>query len=155
MRVTRQARWFYLEWLAKGEVQGDALLDLKTTQNKLSVYEVGNGSEEDRIIVALAANREFTDNLDYAIFDGTVLAAINVSITKQDGKTPDRLVDKLHYDLTNLTARKLALLAHAVSLGRHDRKGKKEIEQRIREGISTGILDRTKVKAKLLQRLGI
>ena len=112
MRTTRQARWLKypdLEWLSQDDIQSDALLDLRTEDNKLSVYKVENEADTERVIIALAATRENLSNLDYAVFEDSTLASTDITISQQNGETPDAEVNKLHYDLTNLTVRKLVL----------------------------------------------
>ncbi len=83
MRVVRQARWYKypeLDWLPDGGLQADALGDLQTSGNALSVYRVENETDRERVIVALAANRDNLANLDYAIFDDAGLASIGIAI---------------------------------------------------------------------------
>ena len=87
MRVVRQARWYKypeLDWLPDGGLQGDALGDLQTGGNDLSVYRVENETGRERVIVALAANLDNLANLDYAIFDDAGLASIGVAINQQE-----------------------------------------------------------------------
>ena len=71
LRMTRQGRWLKypdLEWLQPDELQSDALLDLQTKDNRLSVYRAEGEEEAKQVVIALAANRESLSNLDYAIF---------------------------------------------------------------------------------------
>ena len=113
MRVVRQPRWHKnpeLDWLPDGDLQADALGELQTGGNALSVYRVENETGRERVIVALAANRDNLANLDYAIFDDAGLASIGVAINQPDGQTPDLGVNRLHYDLANLTAGRLVQL---------------------------------------------
>ena len=68
----RQTRWFVnpdIPWLAPGDLQGDSLVDLITEDNALSVYEVRNNVEEERVSVALAATRDRPAKYDYAVFE--------------------------------------------------------------------------------------
>lgn len=63
LRKIRKNRWYKTEeisWLPDNELQADALDDLRTKYNELSVYRIDeNESNLDRVIAALATN---TDN---------------------------------------------------------------------------------------------
>ena len=154
--MTRQARWLKhpdLDWLPRDELQSDALGDLQTKDNTISVYRVDNEQDAERVIVALAANREYVANLDYAIFEDAEFDSIDIEVSQNEGETPDAEVNKLHYDLTNLTARKLVQLAQVVSSGRHSRILKKTVEVRLRRALVAGYLDKGRLKPDLLRRI--
>ena len=156
MRVTRQSRWMIhpdLDWLPPGDIQGDALQDIETSDNKLSVYRVENEEDTKQVVFALAANREFLSNLDYAIFDDSNLTVAGIVIQQQDGQTPHDEANKLHYDLSELTARRLVLLAQAVASGEHCRVPWKDIKIGLQQAIRSRTIDRDKIKPKLLERI--
>jgi hypothetical protein len=61
-RSIRKAKWDRhagVPWLDEGELQADALTDLKTNNNTLSVYVLENETFIERTATALAANRSF------------------------------------------------------------------------------------------------
>ena len=156
LRMTRQGRWLKypdLEWMSQHDIQSDALNDLQTKDNTLSVYRVVSGEDTERVVVALAANRRNLANMDYAVFEDVALASIPVNITQQMGETPDEKVNRLHYDITDLTVESIAQLAKVVSSGRHDRIPKKKIETELRRSIRAGILDRDKLEPQLLEKI--
>lgn len=156
LRVVRQSRWHKypeINWLPNGDLQADALRDLPTSDNALSVYRIENETDRKRVIVALAANREALANLDYAIFEDNPLASIGITINQQEGQTPDVGVNKLHYDITNLTVGRLVQLAQVVSLGEHVRIPRKEIKTGLRQAVRAGTVDRDKLKPQLLKKI--
>ena len=156
MRVTRQGRWLKypdLDWLQPNEIQSDALLDLQTKGNRLSVYKIEDAEDAKQIAIALASNRDYPDNLDYAVFDDTTLVSTGIAISQQDGDTPHYKVNELHYDVSNLTVERLTVLAHAISKGAHVRVLRKVIEAEIQEAMRAGVLDEDKMKPKLLQKI--
>ena len=156
MRVVRQPLWYKypeLDWLPDGGPQGDALGDLQTGGNALSVYRVENETGRERVIVALPANRDNLANLDYAVFDDAGLASIGVAINQEDGQTPDLGVNRLHYDLANLTAQRLVHLAQVISSREHARIPGREIEAGLRRAVQSGALDRGRLKPQLLGKL--
>ena len=156
LRVTRQARWLKhpdLTWLSPDEIQADALGDLQTRNNALSVYKVEDESETRRVVVALAANRDMLANLDYAVFDGDSLPAIGVRLDQQDGATPDAEANKLHYDIREHTAKRLTELARVVSCAEHKRVPVKKVKDWLQNAVQSGSLERERLKESLLNKL--
>ena len=156
LRVIRQARWLKhpdWEWLSPCGIQSDALGDLQTRNNRLSVYRVESDEETEQVVVALAANRDNLANLDYALFDHSQLTETQFAICQEDGETPDLRVNKWHYDIRNLTVSKLVELASVVSSGCHVRVSKKEIEKLLRLAIRAGNLDKSRVNRGLLAKI--
>ena len=93
LRVVQKSRWHSKpEWNGwqSGDLQGDALLDLQTKGNALSVYHVGGVAGVDRVVTALAATRQFVSNLDYVVFDDAPLASSNIDFVQSNGETPDK-----------------------------------------------------------------
>ena len=136
------------------EIQADALGDLQTKNNALSVYRVDNDSDTKRVVVALAANRDAPANLDYAVFDGDDLPTIGVKLNRQEGATPDVEANKLHYDVEDLTAKGLAQLARVVSSAEHGRIPLKKVKGWLKDALRSGSLERERLKESLLKKLG-
>lgn len=157
LRVTRRGRWLNGagddKWLLSGEIKADALGDLETRGNALSVYRADDESAADKICLALAATRDIFGNVDYAIFDGTELSLIGIKPTQTMGKTPDPEVNRLHYDLTMLTVEKVSQLARIVAAGDHNRVLKKSVESSLRSAVQSDSLDRNGINPKLLGKL--
>ena len=154
LRTVRQARWHKypeIDWLVKGELQGDALADMRTDGGRLSVYRIDNEDDLQRVITALAATRDSIANLDYAIFEDSGLGSLGITIRQTDGNTADIITNGLHYELGNLSVSRLARLAKAVSAGMHDRILEKQIGTWLQEAASAGHLDKTRIKSKKIQ----
>ena len=154
LRTVRQARWHKypeISWLVEGELQGDVLTDMSTDKGRLSVYRINNEDDLQRVITALAATRDNMANLDYAIFEDSELGSLGITISQTDGNTADMTTNGLHYELGNLSARRLARLAEVVSAGNHDRVPEKLIRAWLQDAASTGHLDRTKIKSEKMQ----
>jgi hypothetical protein len=155
LRAIRQQRWFTspaIAWLPPGELQADALLDLKTDGNELSIFEVDDLSNAERIAVAIAAKRERLDVLDYVIFDGEPFSALGVHIKKIAGTTPDVTVNGVHYHVYELTARRLIEVAHIVAQRQRVRILRKRVKDLLKDGVAAGRLD-PKVNTQLLTNL--
>jgi hypothetical protein len=156
LRVIRQARWLQhpdLEWLPPGELQGDALRDLETTDNTLSVYEIKSEAEVAPVTLALAANRDNVAVLDYAIFDDAEFASLGIVAEQREGATPDAAVNAQHYNLRNLTVGQFAGLAYVISRGNHERLPRRQIKTLLTEAVTAGILNRHRMKPQLLREL--
>jgi hypothetical protein len=116
LRKVRKAKWYKHEnvpWLKAGELQADALGDLYTENNTLSVWLVTNDkSNLQRIAAALAGNCEYLSNLDYALLNVELIADLNIKIVQKAGDSADDTANNSwHYDLTELSAMDLLALA--------------------------------------------
>ena len=149
LRSIRQGRWYrypVVDWLDDGELQGDALSDIRTQDCRLSVYRVTSDADRQRVAVALAATRNEFSNMDYAVFVDSDLDALGITVQPTEGDTPDEAVNELHYELGNLTVKRLALLAKIVSVGEHRRIRQKQIKVLLQEAARSGRLDMARVK---------
>ena len=158
MRVVKKSRWHARpDWdgWEEGDIQGDALLDLRTQDNALSVFRVDESAGIGRIIAALAATRENLSHLDYVVFDDAPLEPIGVNMVQRDGKTPDNEVNDIHYDVVNLTVLKLVQLAQTVSQCRPERVPKIEVKAKLRQSLESRWLDTEKVDDGLLSQLSL
>lgn len=156
LRVIRQTRWLKypdLEWLPDGELQGDALGDLQTTDSALSVFKVESETDKERVVIGLAANRDNPANLDYAIFEDSEFTSLGIAAEQREGATPDMEVNKLHFELRNLTVGRLAKLAQVVSMGKHDRIPRKLIKSRLQAALRAGTLNSERLKSQMLEDL--
>ena len=156
LRRIRQSRWFVhpdIPWLVPGELQGDALLDLQTEGNSLSIWNISLGVDKDRVLTAIAANRENFSPLDYALFDDSLLTSIGLMIEPQVGDTPDLLVNSVHYDIKQLTIEKILSLANVLSKASHERLPAPKVRNAVRDAFQAGILDPNALKPEMLERL--
>lgn len=156
LRTVRQSRWQAPAWLNPGTaaVKADALADLQTVNNLLSVYLVESAHDIDRITVALAATRDNLQNVDYVVFDDTELQDIGIAVMRSRGNTPDYLVNEMHYDIGKLTARQTADLATVIIQGNLGRRQRAAIKADMKQAIQCGDLDDTAIKEQLLLQLG-
>jgi len=158
VRLISRRNWDSLPWLTEGEVQADALRDLCTDENMLSVWLVENVETDiDRVIVALASNRQRPDKLDYALINYQDIVNLNIEVSSSLGDTPDSTVNMLHRDLTKMSVTKVAGLARAIKSEetRPERIPAKVIKRLIIEGIDEGYLDRDAIKQTMLDKLGL
>ena len=106
-----------------------------------------------RILTAIAANRKTFGSLDYAVFDDSLLEPIGLVVEAQAGKTPDPLVNTVHYDITQLTVGKIIQFANVISDADHDRLTPPTVKRAILEAFQAGVLDRNALEPEMLDRL--
>lgn len=136
-----------------GETQADAVDDLRTKGNALSVFEVDDPANVERIVVAFASGRMNPDHIGFAVFDGDAVGRLGIQIQKTPGSTADAAVNALHHDLQQLTASQLAGLANIVAGGTTDQILRKRLTELLKDGLAAGRLDQDKVNPKLLSQL--
>lgn len=156
LRSVRQGRWHkypQIDWLEAGELQGDALKDVLTRNGRLSVYRVANETDRQRVVVALAATKEHIENIDYAVFADSDLASLGITVLDVRGDTPDEVVNELHYELGNLTVKRLIRLVEIISFGEHKRVQRGEVEKQLQEAVRSGHLNNRRVKPKKIREL--
>lgn len=159
LRVIRKARWLAspdIPWLARGSLQADAIVDLKTSDNELSVWHIENDkSNLDQVVTAVASNRDQPSNLDYALLDASFLSKLGVTLEEAKGDTPvDRANSDWHRNMVKLTARKLVEFAELVAQhAAKERISEKRIRSLIQKAITVGAVDRGKIKPSLLEKI--
>jgi len=160
-RKIDQSNW-YLEprpaWMEADDWHGDILLDLGTTESRLSVYQVAAEGDEKRIAFAIAATRHHLTALDYLVVDDDQFETLDIPTEKIDGTTADKYVNGLHHDITKLSARKLGGLGMAMtrSVNTDDfgRLDKFELETGILDNIRNGSLLFDRINDNLKGTLG-
>jgi hypothetical protein len=153
LRKIRKAKWYRSDaapWLESEDLQADALVDLATKGNKLSVYVVeDNQSNLERIIASIAANCDFISDFDYALFGQEVLDEIKINTQDTSGETPDTLVNTWHRDLVELSAVKIFTLAKVIATRAERRRVlSKRVMELVAHSIASGQIEREKLRLK-------
>jgi hypothetical protein len=132
-------------------VQADALSDLRTDDNALSIYLIQyDRSDLDRVVAAIAACGDHVSNFDYALFDESVIHDANLKIVNRPGNMPDQVVNASHHrDLIELTTGSLLLLVNAIRDAPRERKMPKEIHELLSNAIREGNLALDRLKSTL------
>jgi hypothetical protein len=144
--------------LNEGELQADALADLTTKDNTLSVWMLENETLIERAATALSTNRDVLANFDYVVFDVHHLAALNIRVHESRGETPDEEVNAWHRDLIELSVQKIMGLAGVIQEhGRIERILEKRLAHLIAQGITAKNIDPDKlsqgIQAKVMKLL--
>jgi len=106
--------------ILKVVLSGDRLSDLKTCKNTLSIWSYKNEEEKKDALVALAANRNNIQKLQYIILEKEELEKLGLSIQSEqgeckclEGKSPEIL--GRHYNIVNLDYWQLGFLAEHIT----------------------------------------
>lgn len=155
-KLDRKAAFYRVNWIVDGDVQGDALYDLRTFSNTLSVWLV----EEDRanlnrIIAALAAGRQTVDKFDYALVERQKLAQLGIRFVKIDGISCDEKSNTIwHQDLRDLSGKKLVNLAYVIQeYAELERVQKNKVAALIAASLEQGFIDPSRIGERIKTRL--
>jgi hypothetical protein len=158
LRKVRKARWYKdaaFTWLPQGELQADALADLNTSSNTLSVWTIQDykANLED-VVTALASAGDFISNFDYALLDVEELAKLRIDQNSVNGQTPCEGTNHWHVDLIQLTAGALILLASAFSAGGQiERVPEKRVRNLLEQAKRAGKINLAKLTKSLSEKL--
>ena len=151
-RKIKKSKWYKndaVRWLGPDDLQADAIGDLKTRGNCLSVYflEKGDDGSLERLVTGLAANRKDIEEFDYALFPDTAVSDLAIKVTSEEGDTPDSLVNSWHRNLVQLSAQKLFDLANVIRLtSTKQRVLGKRIRAMLIDGLVANQIARDKIK---------
>ena len=152
LRKIRKSKWYRnpgVPWLPEGDLQSDALDDLSTRDNQLSVFHVEDDeSNLRRVIAAMAANCTFLCNIDFALLDQKVIGEIGIEIRGTEGDLPDDHVNtNWHHHLCELSASRRMTLAMSIpSRAKIRRIGCKKVLEFVAEAVMAGEISRERVK---------
>lgn len=93
---------------------GDAISDLRTQKNTLSVWYSSTPVEENDAIVAMCLNRSSLDKFVYVVFDEEELDKYNISYELVVGRSEDIIKEGIlnqHRDLTNIDYNQMGIIA--------------------------------------------
>ncbi len=158
LRKIRKSKWYKADsmlWLKQGEIQADALGDIVTTSNTLSVWLVeDNKSNLKEVIVALAVCGDTISNFDYTLIDVDLLWNVGIKIETKEGLSPYSRANHWHRDIVELTTSKILKLAEAIFL-HSDRKrvAEKEVLTWVKDVAQSGQIDQTKLKPGITKKL--
>ena len=155
-KLDRKAAFYRVNWIRDGDVQGDALYDLRTSSNTLSVWMVDEDQANlNRIIAALAAGRQTLDKLDYALIERQRLDRLGIDIAKVNGVSGDEKANTLwHQDLRGLSGARLVDLAYLMQEhAKFGRVQKKRVAALIIDSLKKGFIRPDQVGERLRAKL--
>jgi len=167
LRKIRRAKWHQLghtdiPWLGEDDIQADALGDLKTERNALSVWWIMDDmSNFHRIAAAIMASGETFASLDYALLDKDEVenAGIQIDENSEGATTPDGEVNQSwHYHFTELSLAKILILVKMIKSDVSSNFSERRIKEKcigtcIAQGIELCQIDRNKVEEGVINKL--
>ena len=155
-RKLRQKRyWDRQPWLGADDAQADTTKCLETNENRLSVFVLEEPEAQiERVVAALALNRDTLGHVDLAIAPEAVLEVCGIQGDRVQATTPDSEVNEWHRDLVELTVTKIAKLARAIkSDGEIKRYQLGYVKEAIRKSLNTNYIITEQIDEKLIQSL--
>lgn len=141
-------------WLGVNDLRADALGDLTTENNSLSIWEVSEEIPAERILAALAAKRDNVAKLDFIRFDSAILDELGIVRERANGNTHDARVNSCHLNLIQLTASKLSTFGARMRASRKaERYQDKKVVGLIQDSVDKGFIDRNQLKPNLAARI--
>ena len=152
LRTVRQNRWLKdaaAPFLAIDDVPADAVGDLLTQQNLLSVWEVAQDcSNIEPIVRAVAIGRNEIASMGYVVFDSGWLPAAGIEIRENKGESLDEGANAWHRDLVLSGNKLVALTKTILRYGESGTVLKARLQQFVDQGIRNGQIPE-KLRAKL------
>ena len=151
-KLDNRRHWDRQNWLKASAAPADALNDLRTKQNLLSVFTIKNKEEGlTRVIGACALTRDHVAHFDFAIVSHRILKRLTIDVSDSSGATPDPEVNEWHLDLVNLSGPKLASLAGKISReGQIIRYTKEEVKKSIKKSLDSGHINSSKLNNNMV-----
>ncbi len=139
-------------WLAQGDIPADPITDLKTSNNRLSVFQVNDGDEVriNKVVAGLAATKQKLNPVAYILFDVELPSRLGIQVEKKNGNTGLEIVNDWHFELIELSAQNLILLTRHLLLNTDpDRKMEHEVAPLIMENVRARELDPNEMDERL------
>jgi len=155
LRKIRKAKWLNdkaLTWLGTDDLQADAIFDLKTDDNALSVWHVEDDKSNLQVVIAaLSTTSDNLSNLDYVLVEQSVFAKAGLKVIHTRGKTVYDEANKWHRDLVELSAKSLINTALLIASQRSEMKRllPKQVLSLLQEKIMAGEIKTAELKEKL------
>jgi hypothetical protein len=155
LRVVRQGRWSRPTWKASipQQWQADALGDLATQGNALSVFLVETQQTTNQVIAGLAATRKNLTNFDYTVIDSNLLTTLGVRTEPQTGETLHPQANDLHHNIVELTAINSLMLVRSIPPESVIRVSWKSVGGMVKQEIEAGYIERDSVSNGILDKI--
>lgn len=125
--------------------------------NTLSVFRVEpERKNAARILAALGSKQHEIVNTDCLFFDERLVTTLGIRVEETPGRTPDKRANSWHFDLAELTATHLKILAEElINRAEMVLYLTDDLITALREADGAGDLDRREVQPKVLKQAGI
>ena len=150
LRKIRKSKWENLP-TRPGEIRADALIDLKTDNDDLSLWIIDDEcSNVDLVISALVADSyKQLEKFDYALLGAAEVQEAGFLLEKLPGNTLCGEANEFHRDIRNLTAGDILTIAAIVKKSRRERRQEWEVGQLVDKALKDGTLDGVRYQSLL------
>jgi hypothetical protein len=117
VRKIEKAKWLQNDIINGEDVSADAItLCMKTVANTLSVWEIDSETDLDEAVLGIVSGGQHLETIDIVTMDSQYLIDNGVDfVSNREGcTTPLEDIKKRHYNLRNLTYRKLGTIAYHI-----------------------------------------
>ena len=156
LRKIKMSRWLDRPSdFPAGTVTADAVTDLRTTQNALSVFIVRSDDTAAlrRIASAVTADATSLEHFEYFLFPLEGLASLGLEMSSAPGTTSDDVVNSWHRDIIALTGESLVLFASFLGGNEAGRLLKRDVAKELVVSLNEGRYTRSPKCQKDLDRL--
>lgn len=135
-------------------IPGDTLSELRTKENKLSVWLANSDEDIEDAVVALSLSRDDTDRLMLVMLDEEILASLEIEVKDDqlgDAQGASEDILKKHRNLVELDYKRLGLLAGYMIKQASDANNRKTFTESKVKGILNKYKD-TKIDSKSVKK---
>jgi hypothetical protein len=158
IRKIDKGKWLQRDICQGEDVPADAITNcLRTKHNTLSAWEITSENDIDEAVLAIVSGHQHLETIDVVPIDPGHLKENNIDCIRTDGLTPVRDLIKNHIDLSNLSYKKLGVIAYHIVDKIRDKKVRRYTEGRLKailnEAIEKGRLEADKLSDSLRRKL--
>ena len=162
IRKIRKSKWYKNSsalWLSDGELQADAIGDLITKGNKLSVWFIETDeSNLDNIILALVTKFDNSSNLDFTLIEEASITKAGIKTQLSKGDTEyEEANNKWHYDLIELSSDRLFSLSTIIASNsdKIKRYREKKVLEIVKKFVDDGTIKSESIPESVKERFAI
>jgi hypothetical protein len=158
VRKINRSKWALEKISDDNDVCADAITNcLRTTSNKLSVWEIDSDEDLDQAVLALVANQEHLDKIDVVIMEECTLEKLNIKIIASPGTTPVESLINKHKDITELSYNALGILKDHIIKQIKNKRLKRytflTLKKMLQNAIDEGLLDKNDLKDSVRSKI--
>jgi len=146
----------FTTYVPAGEAPADALQDLRTTENRLSIWRLEEDRTNlDRVLAAIVSGRDNLQKCDFIILDFRHIEENDLEMEANPGDTADSDANsKWHFNLTHLSSASLARLANVMfAHGERHRRLERELIPLLRQSVTDGYIAEGALKPNIAARI--
>ena len=142
VRKINKAKWLQLDIINGEDISADAITNcLKTSNNSLSVWKINSESEIDNAVLAIASGQEHLATIDVVLLNPDYLKQNGIKLKEAPNEAITALKSskKMHFNIKNLTYKKLGIVAKQIIQNFKEDKVKRYTEGKIKEMLKNAI----------------